>query len=73
MKETGLGILAVAKTPMEFTAETEENLGYFPVVLDADGNLIHLQILQEETFLSKTFGAEYNVYKNKVRRYLGRK
>lgn len=35
--------------------------------------MLHLQILQEETFLSKTFGAEYNVYKSKVRRYLGRK
>lgn len=34
--------------------------------------MLHLQILQEETFLSKTFGAEYNVYKSKVRRYLGR-
>ncbi len=35
--------------------------------------MLHLQILQEETFLSKTFGEEYNVYKSKVRRYLGRK
>lgn len=35
--------------------------------------MLHLQILQEETFLSKTFGEEYNAYKNKVRRYLGRK
>lgn len=35
--------------------------------------MLHLQILQEEMFLSKTFGAEYNVYKSKVRRYLGRK
>lgn len=35
--------------------------------------MLHLQILQEETFLSKTFGTEYNVYKSKVRRYLGRK
>ncbi len=35
--------------------------------------MLHLQILQEETFLSKTFGAEYNIYKSKVRRYLGRK
>ncbi len=35
--------------------------------------MLHLQILQEETFLSKTFGAEYNAYKSKVRRYLGRK
>ena len=35
--------------------------------------MLHLQILQEETFLSKTFGAEYNVYKSKVRRCLGRK
>ncbi len=35
--------------------------------------MLHLQILQEEAFLSKTFGAEYDVYKSKVRRYLGRK
>ena len=35
--------------------------------------MLHLQILQEETFLSKTFGEEYNIYKSKVRRYLGRK
>lgn len=35
--------------------------------------MLHLQILQEETFLSKTFGAEYDIYKNKVRRYLGQK
>lgn len=32
--------------------------------------MLHLQILQEEVFLSKTYGAEYNVYKSKVRRYL---
>lgn len=38
--ENGLGIIAVAKTPMELTVETEENLDYFPVVLDADGNLM---------------------------------
>lgn len=35
--------------------------------------MLHLQILQEEKFLSRAFGAEYNVYKSKVRRYLGRK
>lgn len=35
--------------------------------------MLHLQILQEELFLSQTFGAEYNDYKSKVRRYLGRK
>ena len=35
--------------------------------------MLHLQILQEEMFLSKTFGAEYEVYKSKVRRYIGRK
>ncbi len=35
--------------------------------------MLHLQILQEERFLSKTFGAEYNDYKGKVRKYLGRK
>ena len=35
--------------------------------------MLHLQILQEEKFLSNAFGAEYNAYKSKVRRYLGRK
>lgn len=35
--------------------------------------MLHLQILQEESYLSKTFGAEYDDYKRKVRRYLGRK
>ena len=35
--------------------------------------MLHLQILQEESFLLKTFGMEYNVYKKEVRRYLGRK
>ena len=35
--------------------------------------MLHLQILQEEQFLSKVFGAEYSSYKSKVCRYLGRK
>lgn len=35
--------------------------------------MLHLQILQEEKFLSKAFGTEYDSYKNKVRRYWGRK
>lgn len=35
--------------------------------------MLHLQILQEEKFLSKAFGEEYKAYKSKVRRYLGRK
>ncbi len=34
--------------------------------------MLHLQILQEEQFLSKVFGAEYLNYKRKVHRYLGR-
>lgn len=33
--------------------------------------MLHLQILQEETYLSKVFGKEYAAYKRKVRRYLG--
>lgn len=35
--------------------------------------MLHLQILQEEKFLERTFGREYLAYKSKVRRYLGRK
>lgn len=35
--------------------------------------MLHLQILQEEQFLVKVFGEEYSSYKDKVRRYLGRK
>lgn len=35
--------------------------------------LLHLQILQEEKFLSETFGQSYLDYKAKVHRYLGRK
>jgi protein-S-isoprenylcysteine O-methyltransferase Ste14 len=33
--------------------------------------IIHLQILEEEKFLSIAFGKEYLDYKNKTRRYLG--
>lgn len=33
--------------------------------------MLHLQILQEEEFLSKTFGKEYINYTKKVCRYLG--
>lgn len=35
--------------------------------------MLHLQILQEEKFLSTSFGAEYNAYKSKVHRYFGRR
>lgn len=35
--------------------------------------MLHLQILQEEKFLEKTFGKEYLDYKSKVFRYFGRK
>ena len=35
--------------------------------------MLHLQILQEEKYLARTFGAEYSVYKKQVFRYLGRK
>lgn len=35
--------------------------------------MLHLQILQEEAFLTKAFGREYINYQSKVCRYLGRK
>lgn len=35
--------------------------------------MLHMQILQEEKYLSETFGEEYLIYKKTVRRYLGRK
>lgn len=35
--------------------------------------MLHLQILQEEQYLTKVFGETYINYKNKVCRYLGRK
>lgn len=35
--------------------------------------MLHMQILQEEPFLEKTFGQDYIEYKSRVRRYLGRK
>lgn len=35
--------------------------------------MLHLQILQEEKFLTATFGAAYTEYKQHVFRYLGRK
>ncbi|MCQ4637385.1 isoprenylcysteine carboxylmethyltransferase family protein [Anaerovorax odorimutans] len=35
--------------------------------------MLHLQILQEEAFLEKRFGAEYIQYKQTVFRYLGRR
>lgn len=35
--------------------------------------MLHLQILQEERYLQRTFGEDYIAYKNKVCRYLGRK
>ncbi len=35
--------------------------------------MLHLQILQEEKFLTAAFGDEYTAYKNSVFRYLGRK
>ena len=34
--------------------------------------MLHLQVLQEEQFLSETFGAQYSEYKARVRRYFGR-
>lgn len=35
--------------------------------------MLHLQILQEETYLTATFGAPYQDYQKRVSRYLGRK
>ena len=35
--------------------------------------LLHLQVLQEEAFLPTVFGSSYIDYRNKVRRYWGRK
>ncbi len=35
--------------------------------------MLHLQILQEEKYLEKTFGEKYITYKNKVFRYIGRR
>lgn len=35
--------------------------------------MLHLQILQEEAYLSKVFGAAYVQYKKSVNRYIGRK
>ena len=35
--------------------------------------MLHLQILQEEQYLTATFGAEYQEYRRQVFRYLGRR
>lgn len=35
--------------------------------------MLHLQILQEEEYMTNTFGEEYVCYRNHVLRYLGRK
>ena len=35
--------------------------------------MLHLQILQEEKYMAKTFGEEYLEYKRKVFRYIGRR
>ena len=35
--------------------------------------MLHLQILQEERYLAATFGAEYQAYRSRVFRYLGRR
>lgn len=35
--------------------------------------MLHIQILQEEEWLDRTFGEEYEVYRSKVCRYVGRK
>ena len=35
--------------------------------------MLHLQILQEEEYMTNTFGEEYVCYRNYVLRYLGRK
>ena len=36
-------------------------------------SMLHLQILQEERYLTATFGAEYLKYRHQVLRYLGRR
>ena len=35
--------------------------------------MLHLQILQEERYLTATFGTEYLDYRRRVFRYLGRR
>ena len=35
--------------------------------------MLHLQILQEERYLTNVFGAPYQAYRSHVRRYLGRR
>ena len=35
--------------------------------------MLHLQILQEERYMTMTFGQPYQIYQSKVSRYLGRK
>lgn len=35
--------------------------------------MLHLQILQEEKYLAQTFGADYEAYRKRTSRYLGRK
>lgn len=35
--------------------------------------MLHLQILQEEAYLCTVFGEEYNAYRERTRRYFGRK
>lgn len=46
-----------------------------PLLLVSLGSIIsyHMQILQEEKYLTTTFGEEYTQYNHKVRRYFGRK
>ncbi len=34
--------------------------------------MLHIQILQEESYLGRVFGEEYEAYRNRVGRYLGR-
>ena len=35
--------------------------------------MLHFQILQEERYLTATFGAKYLAYRHRVFRYLGRR
>lgn len=35
--------------------------------------MLHIQILQEESYLQRVFGEEYAAYRNRVGRYLGRR
>ena len=47
---------------------TQESEGFCSGIV-----MLHLQILQEEKYLTSAFGAEYLEYRHQVYRYLGRR